>query len=192
MQTAVKQMIHFDSGGGPPALQLRIGRAGPARAGEPRLGVKTTTMTFTTRLRSAAFALMAVALPARGQTVVDGNTIVLEGRHVRLWGIQAPDLHATCSGWPAGEIAAAFLHDLINNRSIACTARGLDVNGKLFGMCRSAGVDVGATMVRKGLAWAAVTYTRDYVELEAAAKADNLAIHAHHCPPLSSDKAEGK
>lgn len=143
------------------------------------------------RLRSA-LALAVVAFPARAQTVLDGNTIVLEGRHVRLWGIEAPEPHATCSGWPAGEIATAFLHDLINNRSIACTARGLDKSGKLFGTCRSAGVDVGATMVRKGMAWAAQKYTRDYVELEAAAKTENLAIHAHHCQPGPDSKPEGK
>lgn len=142
------------------------------------------------RLRPALAALptallAAVAAPAVGhaQTVLDGNTIVLEGRHVRLWGIEAPDLHATCSGWPAGEIATAFLHDLINNRSIACTARGLHPSGKLFGVCRSAGVDVGATMVRKGMAWAAVKFTQNYAAQEAAAKGENLGIHAHHCSP---------
>ncbi|MBS0219934.1 MAG: thermonuclease family protein [Proteobacteria bacterium] len=132
-----------------------------------------------------AAVLLAVATPggASAQTVLDGNTIVLEGRHVRLWGIDAPDLHATCSGWPAGEIAAAFLHDLISNRSIACAAHGVHATGKLFGICRAAGVDVGATMVRKGMAWAAVKYTRDYVQQEAAAKAENLGIYAHHCLP---------
>lgn len=136
--------------------------------------------------------LLAVTAPAHAQTVIDGNTIVLEGRHVRLWGIEAPALHSTCSGWPAGEIATAFLHDLINNRSIACTARGVDQSGKLFGMCRAAGVDVGATMVRKGYAFAATKYTRDYVEQEAAAKAENLPIHAHHCLPGADSKSDDK
>jgi endonuclease YncB( thermonuclease family) len=146
---------------------------------------------FTKRLR-CALALFAIAAPARAQTVLDGNTIVLEGRHVRLWGIEAPPLHSTCGGWPAGDIAAAYLRDLINNRSIACTARGVDANGKLFGMCRSAGVDVGATMVRKGYAWAAIRYTRDYVEQEAAAKAENLQIHAHHCLPGPDSTPQGQ
>ena len=142
------------------------------------------------RLR-CALALLAFSVPARAQTVLDGNTIVLEGRHVRLWGIEAPPLHSTCSGWPAGDIAAAFLRDLINNRSIACTAHGVDAKGKLFGICRSAGVDISATMVRKGYAWAAVRYTRDYIEQEAAAKAENLPIHAHHCSPGPDAVANG-
>lgn len=146
---------------------------------------------FKTKLRSA-LALLSVAAPAHAQTVIDGETIILEGRHVRLWGIEAPEPRATCGGWPAGEIAAAFLHDLINNRSIACTAHGVHESGKLFGKCRSAGVDVGATMVRRGMAWAARKYTRDYVDQEAAAKAENLGIHAHHCQPGPDAKVEEK
>jgi endonuclease YncB( thermonuclease family) len=36
-------------------------------------------------------------------------------------------------------------------------------------------------MVRAGLAWAFVRYSRDYVVQEAEAKAAGLGIHAHQC-----------
>ncbi len=133
------------------------------------------------RLRFALL-LLAAARPAHAQTVLDGNTIVLEGRHVRLWGIEAPESGQKCGDWPAGQLAATALGHLVENRSIACTARGLDPQGRLLGMCRAGGVDIGATMVRQGWAWAFVKHTRDYMDQEAAAKAEGLGIHAHACP----------
>src|SRR5690242_21914323 len=123
-----------------------------------------------------AASLAAGAVPANAQAVVDGGMIVLEGRDVRLWGIDAPDLDQACNGWPAGRLAAAALQKLIVNRSIVCQARGLDHQGRIFGKCRAGGVDLGAAMVRDGWAWALVEYTRDYVEQEAKAKAENIGV----------------
>jgi endonuclease YncB( thermonuclease family) len=128
-----------------------------------------------------ALLLLPVTLPAHAQTVLDGNTIVLEGRHVRIWGINAPVPGQTCGEWPAGQLAATALGRLVTSRTIACKAHGLDPQGGLWGKCRAGGVDVGATMVREGWAWADVKHTRDYVDQEVAAKAEGLGIHAHAC-----------
>jgi len=38
-------------------------------------------------------------------------------------------------------------------------------------------------MVRQGWALAFVRYSRDYVELEAKAKAESLDVHGHGCVP---------
>jgi len=43
------------------------------------------------------------------------------------------------------------------------------------------GADVGAAMVRAGMAWAFVRYSRDYVGLEEQARAAVLGVHAHDC-----------
>ncbi len=140
-----------------------------------------------TRLSALALAasLAVTAVPAWAQTVIDAGTIVLEGRDVRLWGVDAPDLDEVCGTWAAGRLATAALHDLIANRSIVCQARGVDHHGRIFGKCRAGGVDLGATMVRRGWAWALVEYSRDYVEQEAQAKAENVGVHEHHCEPAS-------
>jgi endonuclease YncB( thermonuclease family) len=132
-----------------------------------------------------AASLAAGVAPARAQAVVDGGTIVLEGRDVHLWGIDAPDLDEACNGWPAGRLAAAALHELIVNRSIVCQARGLDHQGRIFGKCRAGGIDLSATMVRKGWAWPLVEFSRDYVQEEAQAKAENVGVHEHQCEPPS-------
>jgi endonuclease YncB( thermonuclease family) len=139
-------------------------------------------------VRAAVLAVSlaaAIAVPAEAQAVIDGGTIVLEGRDVRLWGVDAPDLDEVCGGWAAGRLAAAALQKLIANRSIVCQARGVDHQGRIFGRCRAGGVDLSAAMVREGWAWALVDYSRDYVAQETQAKAENIGVHEHQCEPAS-------
>jgi endonuclease YncB( thermonuclease family) len=45
-------------------------------------------------------------------------------------------------------------------------------------------------MVREGMAWAFVRYSRDYVDREAKAKAEQLGVHAHDCQPAWEWRAE--
>ena len=62
-----------------------------------------------------------------------------------------------------------------------CEEKDRDRYGRTVAICRVAGEDLGATMVREGMAWAFVRYSRDYVDQEARAKADRLGVHAHDC-----------
>jgi hypothetical protein len=51
----------------------------------------------------AVVVLAIIGNAARAQTVVDGDTIKLDGTRWRLWGIDAPETHQSCAdGWPAG------------------------------------------------------------------------------------------
>lgn len=53
--------------------------------------------------------------------------------------------------------------------------------GRIVAICRPSGEDIGTIMVREGMAWAFVRYSRDYVDQEAKAKAEQLGVHAHGC-----------
>ncbi len=65
---------------------------------------------------------MAITVPALAQTIVDGDTIKLNGTVHRLYGIDAPEMKQDCpDGWPAGRQAFAYLADQIRGRSIECT-----------------------------------------------------------------------
>lgn len=57
-------------------------------------------------------------------------------------------------------------------------------------VCRAAGRDLGADMVRAGMAWAFVRYSRDYVAQEGEARAARLGVHLHDCQPAWEWRAD--
>jgi endonuclease YncB( thermonuclease family) len=131
-----------------------------------------------------ALAAVALASPAAAQTVTDGDTIKQGGVTYRLWGIDAPESKQACAdGWPAGSLASTRLRALISSRTVVCDDRGRDRYGRTIARCTAAGADLGAIMVREGMAWAFVKYSRDYVDQEARARTDHLGVHAHGCMP---------
>jgi endonuclease YncB( thermonuclease family) len=133
---------------------------------------------------------LSVAGQANGQTVTDGDTIKLNGTTYRLWGIDAPETKQWCGDYPAGVQATATLAYLMKGKTITCEGRGHDLYGRTIGLCRADGEDLGAAMVQLGMAWAFVRYSRDYVQLEERARADNLGVHAHDCQPAWEWRAQ--
>lgn len=122
--------------------------------------------------------------PAIGQTITDGDTLKQDGVTYRLWGIDAPETKQDCpDGWAAGRLAAAHLLTLIKGRPVVCELKDTDRYGRTVAICRAGGEDLGALMVRSGMAWAFVRYSSDYVEQEARAKAAGFGVHAHGCVP---------
>ncbi len=131
-------------------------------------------------------ALLLFALPAAAQTVqvtvADGNTIRLAGRTYLLWGIEAPDRRQTCGdGWPAGQEAMQALAGLIQGHMIDCEPRDKDRFGDTVALCRADGADLGALMVRAGMAWAFGGESREYRDLEKDARDDRRGLHDHAC-----------
>jgi endonuclease YncB( thermonuclease family) len=110
------------------------------------------------------------ASPAFAQTVVDGDTLKLNGTTYRLWGIDAAETHQSCAdGWPAGVLAANALGTMVRGR------------GRTVAICRADGADLSVEMVRAGHALAFTRYSSDYVQQEAQAKAAKVGVHAHDC-----------
>ena len=131
------------------------------------------------------------AFPCVAQDVVDGDTVRLNGVTYRLHGIDSPETKQICAnGWPAGSLATTRLQALISGRNVVCEKRDQDRYGRTVAVCRANGEDLGAILVREGLAWAFVRYSGDYVEQEALAKADRRGIHAHDCVPAWEWRAQ--
>ena len=129
-------------------------------------------------------AVLALLCSRAAAQITDGDTLKQGGVTYRLWGIDAPELAQTCpDGWPAGRMAATRLQALTAGRSIVCQEKDRDRYGRTVSICRASGEDLGAILVREGLAWAFVRYSSDYVAQEATAKADRLGVHAHDCRP---------
>lgn len=136
------------------------------------------------------FALCASS-SASAQVVVDGDTIKIEGRAVRLHGIDAAELSQECAdGWPAGRLAADHLRLLIDGRVTVCTAVAQDRYRRTVAVCRADGVDIGEQMVADGMAWAFIRYSADYTAQEEAARSAGRGIHRHECTPAWIFRAE--
>lgn len=125
-----------------------------------------------TRCLLAASIALAAASPSWGQpaSITDGDTLQLGGTIYRLWGIDAPETKQDCpDGWPAGRLATTRLQALVQGRTVVCEGRDKDRYGRTIAICRAAGQDLGAIMVREGMAWAFVRYSSDYINQEGSA-----------------------
>jgi endonuclease YncB( thermonuclease family) len=122
----------------------------------------------------ALIVLWTAAAPVAAQTVTDGDTLKLNGTTYRLLGIDAPKSKQWCGKWPAGPIATAMLEMLIKGKTVVCEPKTTDRYGRTVAICRADGEDLGRALVQLGMAWAFVRYSRDYVDQEAKAKAEDL------------------
>lgn len=130
-----------------------------------------------TRLLILALTLFAVAAaPAQAETlqgrasVIDGDTLEIHGRRVRLHGIDAPESDQTCRAqgreMRCGREAALALADKVGRRSVTCDGEGYDRYDRLIAVCRLRGQDLNAWMVTQGWALAYRYYSSDYVREE--------------------------
>jgi endonuclease YncB( thermonuclease family) len=134
-------------------------------------------------LAVALFAVPADAATVTGQaTVVDGDTLEIEGRRIRLFGIDAPESTQTCDrngeSWACGQASADQLRSMIGNFELTCTGYEHDVYGRLLAVCRLSGADLNQMMVADGWATAFRRYSEDYVAEEARARARRLGLWA--------------
>lgn len=90
---------------------------------------------------------------------VDGDTLrAANGVEYRIFGVDAPELHQTCSeangkSWLCGRAAKAKLTTLINRGNVNCEARANDRFGRIVAICSAEGVpDLGEALVRDGYA----------------------------------------
>ncbi|GHA80405.1 thermonuclease family protein [Cognatilysobacter bugurensis] len=121
-------------------------------------------------------------------TVVDADTLVINGRAVKLWGIDAPARDARCAdangvAWPCGEHAAAALTHRLDGRSVNCDPRGAVEANPVVALCRLNGNDVGKWLVMHGWALDAAQSRGAYGPLGRAAAGERRGIHGG--PPVA-------
>lgn len=94
-----------------------------------------------------------------GIRVIDGDSLVVAGREIRLLGIDAPERDQDCrdadgESWPCGRAAQAALARLAGSE-LDCESRSQDRYLRAVARCRNAAdEDIGAALVRAG--WAVI------------------------------------
>lgn len=111
--------------------------------------------------------------PAR---VVDGDSVFVEGREVRMVGIDAPEGQQMCQkngrDWDCGEEARRQLQRLTAKNSVRCEGHEEDKHGRLLGTCYVGTTNLNKEMVAIGFA---VSYGK-YKSDEQSAKQARLGL----------------
>ncbi len=120
--------------------------------------------------------------------VVDGDTLDVAGKRVRLEGIDAPESAQSCARasegtWKCGKAASDALREMIGRRRVECRSDGKDGYGRVLGICSVGGQEINAELVRQGYAWAFVKYSDSYVAQEAEARAQRKGIWQRKTEP---------
>jgi endonuclease YncB( thermonuclease family) len=129
------------------------------------------------RLMFALCLALIPAVPAGAETltgrarVVDGDTLEIAADTVRLFGIDAPEHGQTCetadgTGWDCGAWAADELARRVRSQMLTCAGAERDRYGRLLATCTTAGADIAEGLVRDGVVFAYLKYSRRYLALE--------------------------
>ena len=142
-------------------------------------------------LFSAVAARAEIFGPAR---VVDGDTIQIGAVHIRLHGIDAPEIGQTCEGpqgtaFACGRVATDALAALIGGAPVACAPRDTDRYGRTVARCTVAGRDLGRAMVADGFATAYRRFAMDYADEEIAARRAGRGFWSVQMPDAAAYRA---
>jgi endonuclease YncB( thermonuclease family) len=132
--------------------------------------------------RSSAAPSTETTIAGRAR-VIDGDTLEIDGRRIRLHGIDAPERGQSCRDgqgrdYRCGLSAARALSDKIGQQAVSCAARDVDRYGRIVAVCRAGGEDVNGWLVSEGWAVAYRRYSRDYVDAERAARSAQRGLWA--------------
>lgn len=129
----------------------------------------------------------AATVLAGAARVIDGDTLEIKGQRIRLWGVDAPEIHQTC--WlrdregelPCGVMARQVLEGWIGAASgVTCQSKGKDQHGLVLGVCSlSGGAELNRSMVHYGWALAYRQAGDHYVATEDRARQSGAGIWAY-------------
>ena len=116
-------------------------------------------------------------------SVIDGDTLEVRGRRIRLHGIDAPESRQRCEdgtrqSYRCGQRAALALADRIGRAPVTCETRDTDRYGRLIAVCYQGTTDLNAWLVTGGHAVAYRRYSTDYVGEERLARAARRGLWA--------------
>src|SRR5262249_53770827 len=114
-------------------------------------------------------------------SVIDGDTIEIHGKRIRLFGIDAPESSQTCTNsegkeYRCGQRSANALDNKIRGHRVECRQKDIDRYGRVVAVCLVGGEDINAWMVAQGWAIAYRQFSLIYVDQERNAANAKLGI----------------
>ena len=103
-----------------------------------------------------------------GTRVVSGDTLMLGGRVVKMFGIAAPNISQTCAdgsgrGYKCGRQSVAWLSGWLSDNEVSCHILSESEKGLLTGVCMLGPYDIGAALVNAGWAVADTRQSKIYI-----------------------------
>ena len=121
--------------------------------------------------------------------VIDGDTIKIEKKKIRLFGIDAPEKKQKCKkpwltilfmtfnkDYPCGEISTLKLKKKINNKFITCKSTNKDKYKRFIAECFKDETNINRWMVRNGHAVVYKKYSKKYLAAENLARNEKLGL----------------
>jgi endonuclease YncB( thermonuclease family) len=107
--------------------------------------------------------------------VIDGDTIEIHGKRIRLDPIDAPESRQTCldateTPYRCGQKSAFALADMIGRGVVSCQPKGRDRYKRIIAVCFRGDTNLNAWMVSQGWAVAFRKYGNDYISQEDEAR----------------------
>ena len=121
--------------------------------------------------------------------VIDGDTIRIVEKKIRLFGIDAPEKKQQCrkpwltisilsfsKDYPCGKISTDRLKKKINNKLLICKWINKDRYKRYIAECFKDKTNINAWMVRNGYAVAYTKYSKKFISQEIFAKKEKLGL----------------
>lgn len=112
---------------------------------------------------------------------IDGDTIQVAHKRIRLHGIDAPEIPQNCERrngrkYACGSDAMFALRRYIGGRKVTCKTNGTDTYGRTLGTCSVGTSEINEWMVSNGHAVAYKRYSRRYAGAEQTARVRRAGI----------------
>ena len=113
--------------------------------------------------------------------VMDGDTLEIHRKRIRLHGIDAPESDQICKDknekkYRCGRATTQHLTELIGRRAVTCEIRDTDRYGRWVAVCSIEEQDINRHLVREGLALAYRKYSRAYLKDENEARKSRAGL----------------
>jgi endonuclease YncB( thermonuclease family) len=164
------------------------------RAGRWRLAISPPPIDGVTRRELRASGIDSEFVGAA--RVVDGDTVIVRDRRLRLAGIDAPEKDQSCTragrAWDCGEQSRAALSASLGGSILTCLGDRMDKYGRPVVRCTARGFDVAAWSVENGWSVAGPVGPPDYKTEEAQARSLRRGIWSgEFIPPWEWRAAHG-